>query len=239
MRLPAALFLTMCGAAMLTAGCGRSPEADPVKPQVDPVLTSALADPIMLDTDLSGQNRASAAIAGGGPPIIELPLVERGGDAIAAAKSEAARLAGGVIRSAPAPRDGGPAAVQAVVPIQLARAGADIAENCAGKAEYALAWSQRLPEPLAIYPRGHLREAAGADAAGCSLRVVSFVTPVEPAAIIDFYYTRVKAAGFGAEHHLAEGAHHLGGRKGGAAYAVHARKLEDGLTAVDLVTNGG
>jgi hypothetical protein len=233
-------ILSFCTVALLLSSCGREGGSDRVKAETDPALTSAIADPIMVDTDLSSQNRASAAIAGGGAPVVELPLVERGPEAIASAKAEAAKLAGGKIAAAPSPREGGvPAGAQAVAAAQLASAAKGIAANCAGKADYALGWSQRLPEPLAIYPRGHLQEAAGADSEGCSLRVVSFVTPVEPGEVIDYYYTRVKAAGFNTDHRLAEGTHYLSGGKGGANYAVHARKLESGLTEVDLVASGG
>ena len=37
---------------------------------------------------------------------------------------------------------------------------------------------------------------------------------------------------------VADGVHVLEGNKAGAAYAVRARKLETGLTRVDLVSNG-
>ena len=236
MPLRSVLSIALCAAAMLLAGCGRD-DRPAARAEIDPALAGALADPIMIDTDLSGQNRASAAVAGGGPVVIELPIVERGPEAIAAARADAAKLAGGKVKPAPSPRQAA-AAERGVTAAQIAGTVKGIAASCAGKAEYALAWSQRLPEPLAIYPRGHLREAAGADAAGCSLRVASFVTPVEPGEVIDFYYTRIKAAGFAPEYRLAEGSHSLGGSKGGAAYAVHARKLESGLTEVDLVASG-
>lgn len=234
------ILLPIGAAALLVSGCGAGGREDGVKAESDPALASAIADPIMLDTDLAEQNRASAAIAGGGAAVIELPLVERNPETIVAAKAEAARLAGGKLSPAPSPREGGvPAGAAGVAAAQLIGAAKGIAANCTGKAEYGLAWSQRLPEVLSIYPRGHLREAAGADSQGCQLRVVSFVTPVEPGEVIDFYHTRTKAAGFVSEHRLAEGIHYLGASKGAAAYAVHARKLENGLTEVDLVANGG
>lgn len=237
MLLRSGIPISICAAAMLLSGCNREDEPT-ARAETDPATIGALADPIMIDTDLSGQNRASAAVAGGGPVVIELPLAERGPEAIAAARADAAKLAGGKVKPAPSPRQA-PAAEPGVTSAQFAGAVKGIAASCAGKAEYALVWSQRLPEPLAIYPRGHLREAAGADAAGCRLRVASFVTPVEPGEVIDFYYARIKAAGFAPEYRLAEGSHSLGGSKGGAAYAVHARKLDSGLTEVDLVANGG
>ena len=60
----------------------------------------------MTDGELASRNRAISAIAGGGAEVVELPLVENGPDAIAAAKSEAEKLAGGKIALVPFPSEG-------------------------------------------------------------------------------------------------------------------------------------
>lgn len=208
------------------------------KPETDPALISALADPLMVDPDLSSQNRAAAAIAVGGPPVAELPLVERSPQAIEDAREEARQLAGGTLKSAPMPEPGNAAQVAGITASQIAASVAGVGPACAGKAEYGMAWSLSLPEPLAIYPQGHLREAAGTDRDGCRMRVVRFLTPVEAGDVVDFYFTRLSAAGLGVKHLLSGGMHVLEGGKGNLAYAVHVRKLENGLSRVDVVSNG-
>ena len=232
---PTALVMLACLAGL--GGCGKDDPAA-IKPDSDPALVSALADPVMVDTDLSSQNLAAAAIVAGGPPVIELPAIERTPQAIEAARDEARRLAGGSLKSAPFPEDGESETAAGVTAAQLAASVRGVGGTCPAKAEYAMAWSLNLPAPLAIYPRGHMQEAAGTDRDGCRLRVASFVTPVDTDEVVDFYYTRLAAAGIDARHWLANGVHALDGNKARATYAVRASKLENGLTRVDLVSNG-
>lgn len=229
-------MLLGCCAAL--AACGKG-KGEGTRPEADPALTSVLAGPVMVDGELSGQSHASAAIAGGGPPVIELPLVERTPEAIQAARDEARELAGGSIKSAPLPEDANGIAPGGVTAAQLAATSGEVGKRCAGKMDYAMAWSLSLPAPLSIYPRGHLQEAAGTDLGGCRLRVVSFATPVDAGDVADFYYTRLSSAGYTARHRLADSLHVLDGAKGNAAYAIQMRKLDSGLTRVDLVANGG
>ncbi|MDE2596459.1 MAG: hypothetical protein KGL44_06230 [Sphingomonadales bacterium] len=231
------------GAALLLAGCGskKTDDADPA--ESDPALTGALGDQIMVDPDLTGQNRGNSAISGGGPASAELPPQAKSPEAIAAARAEAAQLAGGTIQPAPAPGAAGNASDTAATAGQLASIlPADGGKQCADKVDYSAVWATKLPATFPVYPRGHVQEAAGTDKDGCSLRVVNFITPVPVKDVVDFYYTRAKAGGFDAEHSL-EGKsgtdHVLGGSKGAAAYIVTARSLANGLTEVDLVANGG
>jgi len=230
--------IAMLGAAVLLAGCGDSKK--PAKAEGDPALSGALGDQIMVDPDLAGQNQSGDGVTAGSNSV-ELPPEQRSPEAIAAAKAEALRLAG-TIETAPAPQgsDDVPAMVE-----QTATA-AQVAENakadrvdCSGKAEYSASWANALPEPLKVYPRGAVQESAGTDKDGCRLRVVSFVTPVGADDVVNFYYTRVRKAGYDASHRLDGGDHVLGGRKAGAAYMVYVRGLENGLTEVDVVTGGG
>jgi hypothetical protein len=99
-------------------------------------------------------------------------------------------------------------------------------------------WAARLPGAFPVYPRGAVQEAAGTDAAGCSLRVVNFVTPVPLGEVMDFYYSRARTAGFTTQRELQSGDDVLGGTKGSASYVVYARRLPSGHTEVDLVTSG-
>lgn len=233
-------WLASMTAVATLAACGGEKTEEVAGQGVDPLLTHALAGPLMADPDLASRNHALGAIAGGGPEVVELPLVEGGAETIAAAKVEAAKLAGGKIALAPSPGDASNQALRdAVTAAERAAAVKGPGRNCGSSASYDMAWSLRLPQAFPIYPRGHLIEAAGNDGNGCRLRVVRFVTPVDPAAIIDFYSTLAAAAHFDARHNRAEGRELLEGGKGSAAFAIQARVREDGLTEADIVVNGG
>ena len=206
----------------------------------DPLLTHALAGPLMTDPDLASRNHAFAAVAGGGPQQVLMPLFENDAESVAAARLEAEQLAGGRITPAAAGGNGSnPVLRDAVTAAQRAAAIKGPGSNCGAQASYDMAWSLRLPPPFPIYPRGHLIEAAGNDSGGCRLRVVRFVTPVDPIAVIDFYHTLAVRAKFDARHQSADGRELLEGGKGAAVYAVQARLREDGLTEADIVVNGG
>lgn len=208
------LFLASCGSE--TKEAGRDAE-----------------DPIMVDPELAGQNGEGAASAA-------FPARARTPQAIAAAKADALKAAGGLIRPAPAAKAIGSGSGQlAITPAQIAASAIGVGSKCPDKIEYSAGWATRLPAPLSVYPRGHVVEAAGTDRDGCKLRIVNFVTPVTIKDVVDFYSTRVSAAGFDAEHRVDGKEHVLSGAKGSAAYVVFARPLEDGLTDVDIVSNGG
>ena len=223
------------------AGCGEGKAPAPVATAADPAVTGALADQIMVDPDLVGQSRADAAVAVAGPASAELPPEQTGPEAIAAAKADAARLLGGAPRPVPAPAGGGAdkllhAAAKAAQVGPGAKSGN---ADCASKVEYGMRWAASLPEPLAVYPRGAVQEAAGTDAGGCRLRVVHFVTPVAVDDVLAFYHARLTAAGYGAAHKAEGGAHALGGGKGAAAYVIQVRRPQgSALTEVDLVVGG-
>ena len=94
------------GAALLLAGCG-SKKADDADPsESDPALTGALGDQIMVDPDLARQNPHNAALTGGGPASAAIPPEDTSAEAIAAARAEAARLAGGTLQHASPPQSG-------------------------------------------------------------------------------------------------------------------------------------
>lgn len=235
MKTPARSMVASLASVLLLAGCGSADKAEKAKAENDPAVTSALGDEIMVDPELAGQQGPAGGSA------IELPPERRTPEAIAAMKAEAAKLAGGEIHSAPAPSDGGDATrlvEGAATAAQMAAAARTGKVDCAGKVEYSANWVNSLPAVLAVYPQGAVQEAAGTDSEGCKLRVVSFVTPVGPGDIIDFYYTRVRSGGYDASHRVDGEGHVLGGNKAGAAYLVYARKLDNGLTEVDLVSSG-
>lgn len=221
--------------ALALAACGGD-EKGKQGAEGDPALTGALGDQIMVDPDLAGQNKGGSALAGGGPASVEIPAEQRSPEAIAAAKADAAKLVGGTIQKAPAASSGSETQQG---PISLADVAANTGSDCAGKAEYSAAWAAKMPSAFPVYPRGRVAEAAGTDKDGCRLRVVNFVTAVGADDVIDFYFTRAGAAGFDAEQRTEGTDRVLGGSKDTSAYVVYVRKTADGLTEVDLVTNGG
>lgn len=227
------LFL-LCTSALLAA-CGDETAKVPVAER-DPAIMGALGDPIMTDPDLSGQNQVNAGLSGLGTSDVEIPPQDRGPEAVAAARAAALKLAGGRIQPAPAPATSGAEgpARNAATAGQLAAASDP---RCASGAVYSARWAALLPAGLEVYPFGAVQEAAGTDEAGCRLRVVNFRTPVPPGEVIDYYYTRLRKAGYTARRAREGSDDVLAGTGAGMAYAIYARALDEGMSEVDLVSN--
>jgi len=228
---PAFLVVGTLGLAACNA------DKTPSDGESDPALSGALGDQIMVDPEMAGEDGAALAANGG---QITIPAEDRSPEAIADARAKAAQAAGGKLQPAPQPAQGGaaPLAESAATAAQVAAASQQARTDCTAKVEYSNTWAAKVPAEIPVYPRGAVQEAAGTDADGCSLRVVNFATPVSTADVISFYYTMANKAGYGAEYRLDGDDNVLGGRKGGKAYVVYARKLQNGLTEVDLVTSG-
>ena len=221
-------LLALMGALAL-AGCNskQKPEAA----ESDSAMSGSLGDRIVVDPEKAGGS-ASAAIS--------LQPAARTPEAVAAAKKSAADAAGGKLLPAPVPQKGGASALaqNAASAAQISDAARKAKTDCAGKVQYSEGWAKKLPAASPVYPRGAVQEAAGTDADGCALRVVNYATPVSPEDVVSFYYSMAQRGGYSAEHRIDGGDHVIGGRKGGQAYVVYARKLEDGVTEVDLVASG-
>lgn len=221
---------------LLLAGCSSKDKA-PTGGETDPAMSDALGDQIMVDPNMAGQDGTALAANDG---KITVPPADLTPEAIADAKQKAAAMAGGTLLAAPQPATGGAAdlAESAATAAQIAKAAKLAHTDCASKVQYSNTWAAKLPAALPVYPRGAVQEAAGVDSKDCALRVVSFATPVTPQDVISFYYTKASKAGYGAEYKMDGNDHVLGGRKGGQAYVVYARKRDGGITEVDLVTSG-
>lgn len=239
---PFLLALLLAGATLLS-GCGDGDKerqtASPARD--DPALTGALADQILVDPDLAGQNEVAA---GGALSATDgaLPTDNDSPEQIAAARGEAMALVGGsgAMKPLPAARAIAAKLPEAAAFTAAARAAASSATGarCADKVRYTAAWAARLPEAFPVYPRGNVQEAAGTDEAGCALRVVNFTTPVPLEDVLAFYYTRGLSAGYKADRFRQDGYDMLGGTRGSASYMIYARRLPSGRTEVDLVTSG-
>lgn len=241
MFLSARMKFPLIAGLLLLSGCGDGGDKPEPTEERDPAVTGALGDQIMVDPELAGQGEADAALSGQNAAAVEIPPEQRTPEAIAAAKAEAAKLVGGALEKAPAASAGGAdkLARQAATAAQVAaRASGAAGTDCASKVEFSARWAAALPQPLAVYPRGAVQEAAGTDGDGCRLRVVTFHTPVAPGDVMDFYYTRLRKAGFSAEHRSEGTDAVLGGSKAAQSYVIYVRKLDSGLSEVDLVSGG-
>ena len=115
---------------------------------------------------------------------------------------------------------------------------ASSSRSCADKLGYTAAWAAKLPPALPVYPRGHVQEAAGSDAAGCRIRAVNFQTPVPGSEVLDFYATLAGKGGFALTAGRAGADLTLTGKAGGSVFALFVRE-RSGVTEVNLITSGG
>lgn len=223
----------------LAACSGADKDADPNEER-DPAAAAALNDPIMIDPDLSAQNRGNSALSGGGPAQGDLPDFIGTPEEAAAARAAAQTQLGIAPPTAPGPgtTSRNSRLAGALTMPALAAAAGIASPACADQLGFTMAWAARLPAGLPIYPRGHAIMAAGSDIAGCKLRAVRFITPVAVSDAVDFYYASARAAKLPAARRREGSDEVVAGSQGGAAYAVYARQRGGGLTEVDLLTAG-
>lgn len=221
-------------ALLALAACSGGP--DNPNANRDPVVAAAVNDPIMADPDLAAQNKGNAALTGGGPASAEIPGFKNTPEEAQAGIAAAERLLSGPIAAAPGPQQSAEQSrlAGAVTVLAVAEQSGLGSKQCTKGFGFSAGWAARLPAALPVYPRGHTTTAGGVDSAGCKLRAVRFVTPVEPAKVVDFYFASASKAKLRAERR-SEGADDV---VAGAGYAVYVRKRADGLTEVDLVTSG-
>lgn len=202
----------------------------------DPALTAALRDQIMVDPQLVQQANDDSIRPPTRPASGAIPADDIAGAVPRPAMTEA-------LRPAPAASADCPHCVAARASLTLgalAEAQGGKAGRCAATVAYSAGWANRLPAGVPLYPDARVAEAAGADGAGCALRIVSFASAAPMQRLLDFYYTKASAAGYAAGHQ-ADGAEHvLGGRrKDGAAFLAVMRPRAGGGTDVDLMAEGG
>ena len=213
--LPRALALA---GLLALAGCGGSAENNLADLDnelmgngVDPALTSALEDQILVDPDLVQQNQPHSARPAEAPVQAQYP---GGPDAEQ------------VIRDARAGGSGGGAATTAGV------------SRCGGEFAHGPEWARRLPAEFPLYPGAALTEAAGQDRGECRMRVVTFTTGDPFARVLEYYRSHAAQAGFSAEQQRRGDAHVLGGVRGDAAYYLIVTPAESG-SSVALIVNRG
>lgn len=202
----------------------------------DPALTAALRDQIMVDPALVEQANDDAIRPPTSPATGAVPP-----DGIATAAQGPGEK--DALRPAPPPSGSCPqcaAARRSLTLGALAETQGGRTGACAANVAYSAAWANRLPAGVPLYPDARVAEAAGADGQGCRLRIVSFASRAPLQRLLDWYFTKVSAAGYTLGHQ-ADGAEHvLGGRSAsGAAFLAVMRARGDGGTEVDLMADGG
>ena len=208
-------------------------DANGASPAHDPVLTASLHDQIMVDPALAQTANANVIRPPSRPDPQAVPPTVAHADPVDPA----------TLKTAPAASPRCPECAAKTGALTLgalaARQPSRPLSVCAPMIAYSASWSTRLPQGLGLYPDARVQEAAGTDARGCALRIVSFASGAAPKTLIDWYYTQAKAAGFTAEHRADRTQDVLGGTRGTTSYIVYLTRRGDGGTDVDLIANGG
>ncbi|HEX8126460.1 MAG TPA: hypothetical protein VF548_12840 [Allosphingosinicella sp.] len=209
------LRLTALAAALALAACNRSGGENNLADlgnDVDPAVTSALNDQILVDENLATQSNKNAARPSPTPDGAPYPAP----DASPSAPGKA-------------DRSGAPAALGG-------------AKGCsdAARFDYNMAWANRLAPNFPVYPGGRVTEAAANNSGGCSTRVVTFATADNWQRVLDWYHTRAVRAGYSSEHQVREGDHILAGSNEGdkgAFYLIVTPRPKG--SEVALIANNG
>ena len=236
-------FRSVYAAALLLAlplaACGKG-DKDADLNALDAQLTNNAIDPGLQEA-LDGKIRVDPKYAdqSGQPASANAPKLS--GEA-AKAFAESVKLAGGKLLATPAAVEGpgkeNPAMLAAMAKDQD-KPGGNI--FCRKQLAYGMQWASRMPDPFGVYPGAQLKEAAGADKNGCTLRAATFVTRVPRQNVMDYYYTQARRSGFDAEHRIMGGDHVLGGTRkdDGAAYVMIFTAAPGGRTNVDIIADKG
>ena len=239
-----AAILSIALAPVVLAACSKQPATQQnladldaeltaaPKDQRDPALAGALRDQILVDPALAQSANDNAVRppsrpASGAVPPDGIGAASDGVDAAALKPAPPARDCPGCRKT-----DG------ALTLGELAKRQPQVAAaDCAPRLRYSAAWATRLPVDVPLYPDARVAEAAGA--VDCPLRVVSFASGAPVGKVIDWYYGKMRGAGYSADHQADGDTHVLGGTHGDAAYILYVSPRAGGGSDTDLVTNGG
>jgi len=225
-------LLTLAVAAAAIAGCDRSDRGEGnnlaaldsqlVGNDVDPALTSALADQIAVDPELANQSNRNAVKTPPTPTQAQYP---------APAPAPAAAQAGGQTPAAAAPAGSGE--VQAA-------AAATGPGGCAlnGPFDYNAGWANRLPAAFPVFPGGRVTDAAGYDRGVCRMRAVTFTAGADWRRVVGWYRDQAVQAGYSADEQARGADHVLAGSKGESAYYLIVTP-KGSASEVALIANAG
>ncbi len=222
------------GALALSACTGEAePAESPATP--DPVVARALNDPLMVDPDLAYRNQAAAALSTGVDHA--LPVLS-GNAAMARRARDEMRLAlleDGSILDLPdmAEGEGGVslAGIHSAEQMALSRG---VPEDCAKQLRAGFVWAARLDDAASLMPFGHVRAAAGAEDAKCSIRAVSYLTAAEGEDALLYHYNLARRAELNTDV-FAKPEFALTGTSEDVHLAVNIRDGNDAMRIVDLI----
>jgi hypothetical protein len=221
----ASMIVTLSAALML-AGCGsktnEKAELDKIdaklggKTGADPALSAALEDQIMVDPKLATQANEDSIRPPAEPFQAPVPLDPN------------------------APEGAGSGQTLGSLAEQQARLSKEKFNGCVLDVQYSMDFANRLPGDLPLYPRARVVEAAGSDASNCRLRAVTYSTNAAPKAMIDYYLTVARRAGYTASHSGQNGEEMVNGSRDRDSAAFYAIIQPAGAgSTVDLVANNG
>jgi hypothetical protein len=231
-----AFLLVLCPMLAQCAPAEPDRSADTRLIAADPVMARALHDPLMSDPDLASRNEANAAI--GFADSSALPVLDATTEQAQVAR-DAARLellADGEILELPELRPEsrreaiGPMASAAE---RLAALGAP--STCAALLKDDFGLAANLPQPAMIMPMGMVVQSAGANSAGCRVRIIRYATAADRDDVLQYHYTRARRGGFKPARYAKPEAIIAGKRADGAALVVQVRPGVHGLNTVDLL----
>jgi hypothetical protein len=204
-------------AGLSLAACG-SPPANTAAEDVDPAVTSALADPIMTDPQLEGRSDTDSLRPAPQPMQALAPPGEpdpRRGDALPTLAARAART--------------------------IAEQNAKSFVGCSFAVSYTVRWSYRLPEELALPTGATVSEAAGSDSQDCGLRLVAFSATSAPTTMVDTFRRTATSDGFTVTEAREGNTTIVKARRSadGAAFIASIGGAAAGGSSVDLLTNRG
>ncbi len=221
------------------AACADAPDEDPLAALErelaadagNPAVAAALADPIMTDPTLSARANTNAVRPPSGPYTAPIPPSE-----VAARGSTADLIARDTLESPPA--NGEPCTECAVArdALTLAALTAPVAGQCASRLGYSNGWAVRLHDAVPLIPNARMTEAAGVANERCDLRVVRFWSDLTPERLIDWYFTRTKAARYTSVLRADTIGQHLSGRHpDGSRYSLFVDPRDGGGAEVALI----
>jgi hypothetical protein len=201
---------------------------------VDPALTSALEDQILVDPALANQSNKNAVRPPATPMQAQYPV--NGPDARTPQPGSGATAATSTGQAS--------SRAEATQHARLASAArGEGGTGCGGSVpfDYNLNWANRLPAAFAVYPGSRVTEAAGNDGGECRVRVVTFTSRDAPARLLAFYRDRATRAGYSAEQQTRGADLVLGGTNevDGAAFYLIVTPLRSGGSDVALIANNG
>ena len=221
-----ASMIATLSAALLLAGCGDKAsdkaELDKIdaklggKAGADPALAVALEEPIMVDPNLTSQSNEDSIRPPAQPFQAPVPLDPNAPDA-----SGSGQTLGSLAE-------------------QQARLSKDKFNGCQLDVQYSMDFANRLSADLPLYPKARVAEAAGSDTANCKLRAVTYASSAAPKAMIDYYLTVARRAGFSAAHSNDGKDDLVSGTRDRDSAAFYAVIQPAGAgSSVDLVANNG